>query len=48
MNSFPQYKVKIEADEVDGKIEFSINPKDIEEIKIDVKNEVSLILYTNK
>jgi len=40
--------VKIEADEVDGKIEFSINPKDIEEITKDIKNEVSLILYTNK
>lgn len=48
INSFPQYKVKIEADEVDGKIEFSINPKDIEEITKDIKNEVSLILYTNK
>jgi ATP-dependent Clp protease ATP-binding subunit ClpA len=47
MNDFPQYKVKILADEVNGHIEFSINPKDIEEIKTEVKDKVVLLLANN-
>jgi len=44
MHNFPQYKVMIIGDVVDGKIEFFIDPSNIEEIKIDVKKSIILVL----
>ena len=48
MHEFPEYQVKIRADAVDEKIIFYIDPKDIVEIPIVVKQQVTYLLTHNK